>query len=139
MTAPRRMHGVPLERRAQKRELVRTPVTSMDRRAIAALTPGFVTYPVGSHMKRFMREAQTLEQLTDGQRRFLWRIAYSFRRQVRDGEVIDHAASVREWANERPSASSDASSDPTPVPVTEPTADDLASLPVLFDEMEASR
>lgn len=123
----------------QKTPLVYTELTPMDRRAIDAITPGVVRYPVGAPQKRFAREVQSATKLTDSQRKFLWRVAWWYRRQIADTEVVEHAGKLREWAMARyPLEASVPSVDACEAPSQslEPTDDDVASLPGLFDDME---
>lgn len=75
--------------------LVYTDVTALDRAAIAAIVPGAVTYPRGSPQKRFARDVQAAKQLTEKQRGFLWRIAWTYRRQITDRVVLTEAARRR--------------------------------------------
>lgn len=72
-----------------------TPVTDLDRAAIAAINPGRVTFPVASPQKRFARDAQAAKALTSKQRAFLWRIAWTYRRQISDESVLQEAARRR--------------------------------------------
>lgn len=125
----------------KKPALVFTAVTPMDRRAIDAITPGVVSYPVGSPQKRFAREVQGKQELTESQRKFLWRITWWYRRQITDTEVVEEAGRLREWAMARHPLEAtlpapQASQEPIEASTSEPTDDDLASLPGLFDDLE---
>lgn len=72
-----------------------TDVTALDAAAIKAIVPGAVTYPVASPQKRFAHDVQSARKLTDKQRAFLWRIAWTYRRQILDESVLREAASRR--------------------------------------------
>jgi hypothetical protein len=72
-----------------------TAVTDLDRAAIQAIGPGRVTYPVASPQKRFARDVQSATKLTGKQRAFLWRTAWTYRRQISDSAVLQEAARRR--------------------------------------------
>lgn len=72
-----------------------TDVTALDAAAIAAISTARVTYPVGAPQKRFARDVQSARKLTDKQRAFLWRIAWTYRRQITDEAVLHEAARRR--------------------------------------------
>lgn len=76
----------------------RTPITPIEARALALLSPTRVSYPVGSPQKRFARDLQGATALSEKQRAFLWRTAWSYRRQYRDAEVLAAAERLRPWA-----------------------------------------
>lgn len=75
--------------------LVYTDLTDLDRAAVVAIAPGPVTFPVASPQKRFAREVQSAKQLTGSQRAFLWRLVWTYRRQISDELVLREAARRR--------------------------------------------
>lgn len=85
---------------AMRRAIERTPITPIEARALALLSPTRVSYPVGSPQKRFARDLQGATALSDKQRAFLWRTAWSYRRQYRDAAVLAEAERLRPWALE---------------------------------------
>lgn len=137
MSRTHRMHGVPMVRQSEKPERVYQDLTSLDRRAVDAMNA--VVFPVASPQKRFAREVRSATKMTEPQKKFLWRLAWTYRRQIADSEVTDEAARVHDWANERPAVAAGERSDPIPVSACEPTSEDVASLPGLFDDMGSHR
>lgn len=137
MTVPRRMHGVPMERQRTWAERERQPATPLEQRAIRSFR--LVTFQVASPQKRFALSLSEDAKLTEKQRKYLWRLAWTYRRQITDTEVTARAEAVREWANERHADAPAGDPDLVPVSATEPTVDDVASLPWLFDDMGAGR
>jgi hypothetical protein len=77
---------------AEKAAKVRTDATADDLAAIAAISPGRVTYCPGIPTKRFARDIQTATTLTENQRRYVWQIVWRFRRQIPDERLIKIAA-----------------------------------------------
>lgn len=76
----------------------RTPITPLEARALALLSPVNVSYPVGSPQKRFARDMQGATAMSEKQRAFLWRTAWSYRRQYVDAAVLAEAERLRPWA-----------------------------------------
>lgn len=72
-----------------------TDLTELDRAAVCAIAPSMVTYPVASPQKRFARDVQSALKMTDKQRSFLWRLAWTYRRQITDEVVLREAARRR--------------------------------------------
>lgn len=68
---------------------VYTPVTEIEKRAIKAICTTRVRYPPATATKRFARDIQGATELTDAQRRYLWKIVYRFRRQIPNAIVDD--------------------------------------------------
>jgi hypothetical protein len=66
-------------RRAPK---VKTPASPDELAAIAAISPGNVTYVPATGAKRFARQIQGATELTDSQRIYLWGIVWHFRQQI---------------------------------------------------------
>lgn len=77
-----------------KSPLVYTPASALDKRAIAAIAPGRVTYIPGIATKRFARQIQGAEQLTDAQRLYVWGIVWKFRRQIKDAALVAEAKRI---------------------------------------------
>ena len=131
---------------------VYTPVSDLERRALMALDR--VKFPRGTGSKRFAREMQGAPKMTDGQRRFMWTICWHFRRQIGDEEVKAEGArwrklpalgrtcsDAREAGQGRTPSRLPSALGPSPEPVPEapryePTSDDIASVPSLFDGLE---
>lgn len=70
----------------------------MDKRAACAL--GCCTFLPGVPAKRFAQEmAQKARHceptITEKQRAWLWKLVYTYRRQIRDAEVVERAARIR--------------------------------------------
>lgn len=71
-------------------------MSDMERRAILAAQPGFVSYCPGSATKRLMRNlaaqaASDAPQITDKQAAAVWQIVWRYRRQVKDPDVLNVA------------------------------------------------
>jgi len=66
----------------------RTPATPEDRRAIEAISPGRISYPVAIPAKRFARQMQGQGELTPKQRDYLWAIVWRYRRQIADQNLV---------------------------------------------------
>jgi hypothetical protein len=75
--------------------LPKSPITDRERAAIEALYSCRML--PGSYEKRFSRDMAAVAQsdtaeMTDGQRRYLWRLVYRFRRQIGEGsELVQEA------------------------------------------------
>lgn len=87
--------GVVLVERAMKDWTAMTP---MDKRAACAL--GCCNFLPGAPAKGFAREmaekARHCEPtITAKQRAWLWRLVYTYRKQILDGEVVAQAARIR--------------------------------------------
>lgn len=67
---------------------VHTDVTPEELRAIAAISPATIRYGCGSAAKRFARDIQGTAKLTNGQRDYLWAVAYRHRKQIADREIV---------------------------------------------------
>lgn len=68
------------------------PMTDLERRCALALSPSQVTYLVAPYPKRFARslagQAEASEPvITDKQAAYMWRQAWTLRRQVGDADV----------------------------------------------------
>jgi hypothetical protein len=72
----------------------RSPATPDDLRAIAAISPGRVTYVPGIPTKRFARQIQGAKELTESQRFYVWQIVWRFRRQIADRELVARAKAI---------------------------------------------
>lgn len=135
--SPRRRYGTP-DPKPRKPKPVYTPVSSLEQRALMAL--GRVSFPPATVSKRFAREMQLAKELTEKQRKFLWRIVYHFRRQVHDADVLEEMQRLQEWANTREEAAA-VNARPEPAvapPRDEPTPEEDAALPSLFDDWESA-
>lgn len=71
----------------------------MDKRAACAL--GCCTFLPGAPAKGFAQEMAAKARhceptITEKQRAWLWQLVYTHRRQIFDGEVVQHAAKIRE-------------------------------------------
>ena len=64
----------------------RTPATVEELAAIRAIAD--VTYPPAIGAKRFARQIQGETELTAGQRDFLWKIVWRYRRQIKDKALV---------------------------------------------------
>lgn len=64
-------------------------ITPIDRLAMDCLQK--CSLPPGTSAKRFVRQFGRLTRLSDGGRRFLWFLAYRFRGQIKDREVVREA------------------------------------------------
>lgn len=78
------------ERRKQIASLpkTKTPCSADELAAIAAISPGRVTYIPGIPTKRFARQIQGATELTERQRIYLWGIVWKFRRQIGDQKLV---------------------------------------------------
>lgn len=79
------------------RRLTREPLTALERRAVLAMSPGKHARWVTGAAKRFLRNAQALDEMTEAQRRFLWRLALQYRDRL-DGRLRQEAWARRAWA-----------------------------------------
>lgn len=70
---------------------VYTPVTPLEARAVAAISPAGVRYLPGTAAKRFARQIQGAAQLTDRQRAYLWTLVWKHRRQIGQADVVAEA------------------------------------------------
>lgn len=75
----------------------KTPYTDRDRAALRAL--GGCCIMPGTASKRFARDMSPLAddqeaQLTEKQRAFLWKLVFTFRRQIADKSLVAHAREV---------------------------------------------
>lgn len=73
-----------------------TPVTDLERRAIAAIAPSRVTYPPATAVKRFAGDVQHATAMTERQRAYLWFVAHRFRRQIADRDVLAEALRIHQ-------------------------------------------
>lgn len=79
-----------------------TPIDADEKRAIEAIRFGRVNYAVGSFHKRFARDVQERETLTDAQRVLLWSMVVRFRRQIDDSPLIQLARQKLAQLNGQP-------------------------------------
>lgn len=77
------------------------PLTDLERRAIVAIAPGNIRYPLDSRLRVFARELQQASELSAHQRTLLWQIVWSNRRQVSDQELRQAAQARCGWPNAR--------------------------------------
>lgn len=84
----------PQKAKPEKKPVVRTPATELEKRAIAAISPGRVTYCPGIGTKRFSRDMQGRSELTDRQRLYIWKTVWGFRRQIGDAELVAEASRI---------------------------------------------
>jgi uncharacterized protein (TIGR02996 family) len=73
----------------------RIPLDEMDRQAVKLLSG--VTYLPGSYAKRFARDVQSITTMTPKQYRFIWHLAYRFRRQIKSMAVNAEALRCGPW------------------------------------------
>ena len=73
--------------KAKREPLIFTPATEFDKELIAAI--GKVTYPPATFHKRFARDIQGAEQLTEAQRQQCWRMVVRFRRQIPSVKLVE--------------------------------------------------
>ena len=68
---------------------VYSPMTDDEVRAVMALRA--VIFPVGSPDKRFARDVQHLDEVTESQSHYLWRLVWRYRRQIKDKGLVEMA------------------------------------------------
>lgn len=68
--------------RSVKARLTRGPITPFERGLILRLAPGKNATWVTGKPKRFLRDLQHLETLSDAQRQYLWSLARQFARRL---------------------------------------------------------
>lgn len=83
------------------RKLTRAPISEDERQLIVWMQPPRVSYGASHSMKNFVGGLLHCDHWTDAMRRYFWRIAYRYRRQIPRAFALE-AEDKLPWAKAEP-------------------------------------